>query len=404
MSVAIKDRPMVEFNHQSPEFARNWRAKVAEIHRIGPVVWTNAHGGHWIIADRELVEQAAQDWETFSSLNVVDGSPGAPRGILIPPLEQPLTLNEQDPPESTERRMLEAKFFAPAYLRKWAEYAEKYLDQAIDEAIAKGGGEFVHDIGLRVPAKTTLTLVGVDPDDWESIAMPAHKITRVPATSPDYPYDELARIHQKLVDLILERGERPRDDMASSLAKATIGGQPLDPQIGAGMLLTLATGGFDTATAMLSHSFIWLADHKDQWPPLLEDDGKLVYAINELFRAYPSNVGTARNVTRDVEFGGQLLRKGDRVMLCWSAANYDPQVFPDPEQIRLDRPNSHRHLTFGAGGHRCLGSPLARIEIKAVFKAIMTRMPNYRVDKASVEYFENIGNVNGIARLPFTVD
>lgn len=402
MATVLADRPVVDFDHQSPEFARGWRDKVAELHRIGPVVWTNAHGGHWIITDRNLVEQAANDWELFSSLNLPDGGPGAPRGILIPPLEAPLTLNEQDPPESTERRMLEAKFFTPMYLRKWSEHAVKFLDQAIDKALAQGGGEFVFDIGLSVPAKTTLTVVGVDADDWESIAMPAHNVAKLPADSPDYPYEALGMIHQKLVDLILERRENPRDDMASSLAVAKIGGVPLDPQIGAGMLLTLATGGFDTATAMLSHSFIWLADHKDQWPALLADQSKLLNAIDEFFRAYPSNVGTARNVTRDVEFGGQNLRKGDRVMLCWSAANYDPKVFENPGEIRLDRPNANRHLTFGAGGHRCLGSPLARIEIKAVFEAILTRMPDYKVDKAGVEYFKSIGNVNGIARLPFT--
>ncbi|MET0251176.1 MAG: cytochrome P450 [Novosphingobium sp.] len=404
MLAEVAERKVVDFDHHSPAFARDWKGKLAELHRAGEVVWTHAHGGFWVVTDHDLVEQAAQDWQTFSSLNDVAGGSGAPRGILIPPLKVPLSLNEQDPPGSTARRMLEAKFFTPVYLRKWVRVADRFLNEAIDEAIARGGGEFVHDIGMRVPAKTTLTVVGVDADDWESFAMPAHAITRLPPDSPDYPYDALGELHQRLAELILARRDDPRDDMASSLATANLFGEPLDPQVGAGLLLTLATGGFDTATAMLSHSFIWLGDHREEWPKLLADEAAMGNAIDELFRAYPSNFGTARNVTRDVEYGGQRLRKGDRVMLSWGAANYDPKTFPNPNEIRLNRPNAKRHLTFGAGGHRCLGSPLARVEIRAVFKAILSRMPNYRVDKANLRYFENVGSVNGVAHLPFTLD
>jgi len=404
MRVDAAERTTVDFDHHSLDFARNWKAHLANLQRAGPVVWTEAHGGFWVIADHDLVESAGKDWETFSSLNVVGGAAGdEPRGILIPPLEVPLTLNEQDPPESTQRRMLEARFFTPLYLRKWTEYAERFLAEAVNTAIAKGGGEFVHDIGQQVPAKTALAVVGIEADDWEDFAEPAHKLASMSPGSPDYPYGELGQLHQRLVDLILARREEPRDDMASSFGKAKIGGEPLDPQVGAGMLLTLATGGFDTATAMLSHSFIWLGDHRDEWPAMLADEAKFLNAIDELFRAYPSTFGTARNVRRDLEYGGQQLRKGDRVMLSWGAANYDPKVFDDPETIRPDRSNANRHLTFGSGGHRCLGSPLARVEVRAVLKALLTRMPNYRVDKANVRYFDDVGSVNGVAHIPFTL-
>ena len=125
---------MVRFDHHSREYALDHRAIVANLRAIAPVAWSESHGGFWIVTDYDDVKRIAEDSETFSLENRVLAGDDARRGVMIPPLPQPLTLNECDPPLHTKRRMIVAPLFTPKYLRGWIEAAAKYTREAINAA------------------------------------------------------------------------------------------------------------------------------------------------------------------------------------------------------------------------------------------------------------------------------
>ena len=157
----------------------------------------------------------------------------------------------------------------------------------------------------------------------------------------------------------------------------------------------------DTTMAALSSAFLRLhRDHalRDRFiaqPTLLDP------AIEELLRIDPPVQGFARSVTRDCVVGGRSLAAGETLFMLWGSANRDPEAFPDPDAVHIDR-SPNRHLTFGVGGHRCLGATLARAEMRIVLEEVLRRLPDLAIDEAGVELPDTIGIVNGIVREPAT--
>jgi cytochrome P450 len=402
--MATASKPVVDFDHFSSRFAGGWREIVSKLSAENPIAWTESHGGYWVLSDHDALRKVAMDWETFSSLNDPNGGENAPRGLMIPPFDTPITLNESDPPESTRKRMIEAPFFTPRAIERQVPFVKQKVDEAIDLILEKGAGEFVYDLVMKVPAQTVLNVLGVSADEWLDYAVPAHIGSQVAPDSPDYPAAQFADIMGRLIRLIQARRADPREDMATSMANAKLDGEPLDDVVGAGLMFTLATGGFDTATSLLCNALIWLEQNRDAWPQILASDKALDNAINELLRAFPPNLGTARNVMKDVEICGQTLRKGERILLAWSGGNYDERKFACPHQVQLDRKNAADHLAFGWGGHRCLGAPLARLEARTILAGVMRRMPNYRILTDKVERFSQVGLVNGFNAMPFVLE
>ena len=158
-------------------------------------------------------------------------------------------------------------------------------------------------------------------------------------------------------------------------------------------------GGVDTTSGMLSHTFAYLDEHPEHRARLRDDPDFLRLGTEEFLRWVSPIRMLARTVTKDTELGGQQLRAGDRVNVSFSAANRDEAMFDDPDTVVLDRfPN--RHAGFGIGIHRCLGSNLARVVFQIVLRQILTRMPDYRIDRARAESYQTLSIVNGWVTIP----
>lgn len=394
--------PIIDFDHFSPEYAASWPEMIDTMHGTCPVAWSEAYGGFWVLGHYESVRRAAEDYETFSSHNDIANERRGSKGILIPPAPYQLTLNEEDPPLSTKYRALEAPFFTPKYLSRWAAVAQEHTDACVDAFIAKGTADIIHDLAMPVPAKTTLHIVGIPAEDWAAFALPAHKLAYTPASHPEYPFEAVQDLMRRLGELYEDRKANPRDDVASRLAHGKVEGRPLPKEIAVGMLIALVTGGFDTTTALIANALYWLEDQPEARDRIIADQAALDNAVEEFLRAFPPTHGTARNVVRDIELCGQTLHDGERVMLSWAAANYDPTKFECPHEVRIDRPNAREHVAFGGGFHRCLGAPLAKIEIKIVIRTILQRIPDYRIDRAAVRRYPTAGLINGYLTMPMT--
>ena len=394
MSTLEMTRPVISYDHQTPEYALHHKQVARDLLENTPVAWSDTHGGFWVVARHADAKRIAENWREFSSENRRGDQ--TRRGILIPQAEQPLTLNECDPPVHTKRRMIEAPYFTPKHLRNWVVAAEDYTRRTIDSFIEKGEVEFYKDLCVRVPAMTTLHVGGVDPEEWELFADPAG------AFEGDV-VKAYAEITERLVRLLEKRRDDPREDVASALAKATkADDEPLDIRVGAAMLHTIVTGGFDTATSVLCNALYWLDGHPEEREFLRQNPDAMGNAVEEFLREFPPVHNLARNVVEDVELGGQLLKAGDKVLMSLYAANHDPEKFEDPWTVKLDRPNARDHRAYSAGNHRCLGAPLARVELRHVLNEVLRRLPDYRIDHSRAQPFETFRIVGGWSCLPAT--
>jgi cytochrome P450 len=200
---------------------------------------------------------------------------------------------------------------------------------------------------------------------------------------------------------VQQRREEPADDVLTVLVRASLDGRPLTDQEIVELCMTIISGGFVTTTALTAHALLWLSQHRDERRRLTDDVTLLPAATEELLRIFSPAQSLARTVTRDVEIGGRTLRAGDRVLLSWAGANRDPEVFEEPDAVRLDR-QPNRHAAFGFGIHRCIGNSFARAEFAAMLRQVLSRLPDYEVDVAATRPYPSVGVINGVISMPAT--
>ena len=394
MATAIEAiKPVISYDHNGPDYAQRYEEIAKDLLANSPVAWSDTYDGFWVISRYADVKRIADNWQLFSSENRAHEGDMTRRGIVVPPLPFPPPLNESDPPVHTRRRMIEAPYFTPKHLRQWQEAAKTFTRIAIDDVIEKGELEFVRDICLRIPAMTTLHVGGVDPQDWDLYAHPANY----------FEGDQAAvygQVIERLVGILLQRRDDPRDDIATALARATVeGDEPMDVHVAAGMLHTIVTGGFDTAMSLLGNALEWMECNPQAREHLRAHPEAMENAVEEFLRNFPPVHHIARSVVEDIELSGQKLKAGDQVLMQFYAANHDPEKFENPWEIRLDRPNARDHMAYSGGNHRCLGAPLARVEMRHILNEVLRRMPDYRIDRDRAQRFEVFAPVHGWARL-----
>jgi cytochrome P450 len=239
---------------------------------------------------------------------------------------------------------------------------------------------------------------------WDIYVEPAHAQVYTP---PDSPGMERLRelqlaMFQDLHTRFTEIKASPRPGMIDALARATVNGKTPDDFELVGVLTLLIGGGFDTTTALTSHALEWLSEHPDQRERLsAERDTLLDPATEEFLRYFTPAPGDGRTVSADCTLAGQEFKEGERVWLSWAMSNRDPGVFPDPNQVHLDR-SGNRHHSFGLGLHRCIGSNVARMVFKRMVIAVLDRMPDYVCDPTGAEHYQTVGIIQGMKHLPAT--
>ena len=385
------------FDHHAPDHLDLWTAQSDAVRAEGGVAWTTANGGHWFVVGYAEVRSAALDWRTFSSHHDVTGECPEARGIGIPPLAFPLILSESDPPLSTQRRKLELPHFRTAAIAPWEPVVQANVDDSLAAVGPIGSADLFSDFAMPVVARTTMELVGIELDRWQEFTLAVHHGGQGIGADPA---GDMERVHSMLGELARERRRHPRADIISDLVRGQVAGRPLSDDEVVSMLSALVLGGFDTTASILASALIWLSDNRQDHGRLVADPAFLRNAVDEFLRVFPSAVGVGRNVFRDVELGGRSLAAGDRVFLSWAAANRDPAVFEDPHKVRLDRSNASRHLSFGVGGHLCLGAELARLICAVSIRTMLTRLPDYAVHRADLVRYASPGVVVGWAKVP----
>ena len=398
---------VVDFDHHSDEFNLNELAINAELRQQCPVAWNENYGGFWFLTSYGAVSQTARDGDTFAHKYEPDAADGVDyqgeMGVPRPEGQPALGIGEVDGPYHQALRHALAPFFSPGAVQKMRPFMEQSAHWFLDQRIVDGQMDLVLDYASPVPAILTMKLMGLPYENWHIYANLFHSVMAVPQDSPEYAraIAEVPAMMEGVLEFAATRRADARDDLTSFLIQFEFDGKRLDDAQLLNILWNLIAGGVDTTTSQTALTLLHLGTHPELRRQLIEHPELHRTATDEFLRYFSVNQQLSRTVTRDVVLGGQHLRRNDRVIISWLAANHDEQEFERPDQIVLDRaPN--RHVAFGLGPHRCIGSHLARLMSEVMVRAVLDRIPDYQVDLGGVHEYLGNPSMTGLGELPVT--
>jgi cytochrome P450 len=330
--------------------------------------------GYWVLTRYEDIREAFQNPEVFCNHSIVPTDPD-PAYRFLPSFS--------DPPQHMKYRHTMNKWFAPAAVANFSPDVQRLARETVTELVGDGSCDYLATFGDRYPVRVFLLSMGLGQEDAEFFVSCVRRMSGATSGKPDDveqmmgAWNDIAEYWTKL---LADRREHPLDpevDFVTHMSRATLDDEPMPDIDIVDILVTLTLGSLDTLKSQLGWCMYHLATHPEDRRRVVESPGLIPGAVEEFLRAYPI-VGMARKVTRDVDFHGCPMKKDDMVLLTIQAATRDPRVFPDADQVIIDR-QPNRHIAFGASEHRCLGSHLARAEMKYALEEWHRAIPEYRV-------------------------
>ncbi len=324
------------------------------------------------VVRRGAVEYALTHPEEFSSgMDAVDLGQSVP---LIP--------LQVDPPDHRKYRRLLDPIFAPRRMNLLEPEITRLVNELIDGFVDKGGCEFATDFAIPLPSSVFLALVGLPLSHLESFLEMKDGILRPSGNDMDEIKDgqkaAARRIEDYFADAVKDRRANPRDDILSLFIEAEVDGERLTEDEILGICFLFILAGLDTVTDSLECFIARLARHPDERRQIADDPAIIPSAVEELLRWETPVTTVARVATKDVDLGGCPIHAGDNVGIVIGSANTDDEAVPGMDQVDLAR-SENRHLAFGGGVHRCLGSHLARLELRIALREWHRRIPEYSI-------------------------
>jgi cytochrome P450 len=333
--------------------------------------WNDHAQGYWVLTRFNDIREAFQDPDTFSNHSIVAVDPD-PSYRFLP--------SYSDPPIHMKYRAPMNRWFSPKSVARFSPRMREHAQTIIDGFVEQGSADFLKAFGDPYPAQNFAYSIGLPAADVPFFIECSNRISGSVNTVNADPVGAMNDIKAYFAEHLADRRKHPRDedtDFLTLLMKTDIDGRPLDDEEFLDICMTLTFGSLDTTKSVLGWSFWHLATHPADREWVVRDPAVIPSAVEEFLRAYPI-VSMARKATKDVEFHGCPIKKGDMVLLSIQSATRDPQVFEEPEQVKLDR-SPNRHIAFGASEHRCLGSHLARAELQIAVEEWHRRIPEYRI-------------------------
>jgi cytochrome P450 len=360
------------FRHGHPWAQYAWLRANAPVYRH-PQSGTD---GFWAITRYDDVRTISRQPKLFSS--------AAKGPMLGEPTPEELAPNLQmmlfmDPPQHDRFKLLVSRGFTPKNAQLLADRIGELSREIVDDVIERGECDLVADVAGRLPSGLIAELMGIPRADGERL----YELTEIMHTTDDAVHSRDERMMAVVEMLTYAAGvvdakrRNPGDDIASTLVQAEIDGDRLtDGELQFFFLLLVNAGG-DTTRNLVAAGMQQLFDHPAERARLAADlDGLLPTAVEEMLRYTSPVANFQRTVMADTELGGQQLRAGDRVVMFYGSANRDEDVFADADRFDVGR-SPNPHVAFGAGGpHLCLGMHVARIEIAAMFRELLARLPD----------------------------
>ena len=376
-------------------------AWLAHLRHHDPVHWQDEPGGpgFWAVTRYEDCVTVNRDYERFSS---------AAQGTMPFELgadevaQQSLMMLNMDPPLHTRYRRLVNKGFTPRMVRDLEESIHQSTDVIIDSVIEKGEADFVTQLSAELPLQVIAELLGVPQEDRHHMFEWSNRM--VGNEDPEYQdQQELAltsamELYAYASELFARKRIDPHADLMSALTTVEIEGERLSDMELELFFLLLTVAGNETTRNLMSGGMHAFFQHPEQWQRLLADRSLLPTAVDEMLRFVTPVMNFRRTAMVDTELSGTRIAAGDKVVFFHASANRDEDIFTDPDTFDIGR-DPNPHIAFGGGGpHFCLGTNLARMEIRVMYEHLLDRMPDIRQD-GDVQRLQS-QFINGVKHIP----
>lgn len=371
-----------------------------------PVHWTARiteypeEDGFWSVTTADDVHTVSRDWETYSSER--GGVTALTHSIIPLELQQAMFIG-MDPPKHDRLKALFQRGFTPKRIAQHEDEIRAIAVRVLDGLAGRDTADLVNDVAQPVVSRVIHSFMGVPEEDDAAWARLMNAILGAgdPDLNPEGPEAVMQRdvpeIFERCRQLIAERRENPRDDLTSVLVHAEVDGERLEEhEIVMGFFLLVAAGN-DSTKATYASAMRALIEHPDQRRLLIDDPSLIPGAVEEALRMFPAFAHFRRTATRDTELNGRQIREGDKVVMWYVSSNRDETRYEDPD--RFDVLRNPEHQAFGAGGrHFCLGTALARLELRILIEETLARYP--RMELAGRPLFAESPFINQLKTLP----
>ncbi|MFL6052773.1 MAG: cytochrome P450 [Actinoallomurus sp.] len=396
------------FDPFAPGFTDDPYPQYAAVRKAAPVYEHPL--GFWLLTRYDDVSWLLRAGLSVEDENVADGPLRELREAIYgtrSPRASGLSMLDRDPPDHTRLRRLVTKAFTPRAVRELRPRVADLVDGMLDEVVRAGRADLVESLAFPLPFAVIAEMLGTPPSDHARIRELTGVVVRSlePVIDPELAgavvsaTEELSGI---AAEMIAWKRANPADDLLTALIHAEDEGEVLNDDELISQTLLLYIAGHETTVNLIAGGTLALLRHPCQLADLRRDPGLVPNAVEELLR-YDSPVQATRRITlepitvRDVE-----IPAGAFVMASLAAANRDEQFWgPGAGELRLDRPNAHQHVSFGAGPHHCLGASLARLEACVAFERLAAHIPDLALDGDVI--WNGRMNLRGPAHLPVSV-
>jgi cytochrome P450 len=360
-----------------------------------PIAHTDRRGSTWLPTRYEDVTAIAHDVVHFSSLEVavIPFEGEEPEEPVLPYGLPPISA---DPPLHTWTRRLLLPWFSHQRVESYEAMTRGLCSGLIDGFLAEGRADAASDYAQQIPVRVIAHILGVSPDLSDTFTGWVRDVLEF-ADDHDRRVNGVQGLLEYFIAEVAKRRAEPGDDLLSELMHTEVDGAPIEDSLVLGSAALVLIAGVDTTWSAIGSSLWHLATHPVDRKRLVEDPDVMPLAVEELLRAY-APVTMARLVTTDVEYAGCPMKAGDKILMNFPAANRDPEVFENADDVVLDRAHN-RHVAFGSGIHRCAGSNLARMELRVALEEWLRRIPEFRVAEGDEVTWAG-GQVRGPRVLP----
>jgi cytochrome P450 len=389
-----------DWDHADPAYNQNAPQIWDQLRGTCPVAHTDRYGGAWLPVTHADVSAVARDTDHFSSEGaVLANKPPRDQWVSTAPIggAPPIT---SDPPFHADARRLLLPAFSPQVVAEWEPEIRRLCNELIDNMGSVDTVDAAVQYAQNIPVYVIARMLGLPLEDSDYVRETVHLVLEEIGAEFGERQGGFEKLEAYLGRHVQDHIDNPKDDLIGFLLNAKIYDQPLSPQHVVGTIILLMVAGIDTTWSSIGSSIWHLAQHPSDLQRMVNEPELLPTAIEELLRVY-APVTMARIVSQDAEIGGCPVKRGDSVLLPFPAANRDPEVFPDADKVIIDR-EENRHVAFGLGIHRCLGSNLARLELRIAVQVFIQRFPQFELaDPSAVTW--SLGQVRGPRKLPVRV-
>jgi cytochrome P450 len=386
-----------DFSHLDPGWSADPYPIQDDLRSRCPIAHTGRFGGAWLPTRYEDVAAIAYDTERFSSRQIIVSNYRSPHDIAPVGGSPPIS---SDPPFHHDARKVLLPAFTKTAISRQEPATRAFCHSLIDAVSGRDVVDAASDYAQHIPMRVIADMLGFPPEDGPQFREFVENTLEGINLPPEERIERMSRLFDYLLEQIRDHVARPRDDLTTFLVNAELYGRKLEPSHVAGSMALLLIAGIDTTWSAIGASLWHLARTPSDRRRLVADPALLPTAMEEFLRAY-APVTMARLVKEDMHWHGVPMKAEDWILLSFPAANRDPAQFSQADEVIIDR-EVNRHAAFGLGIHRCLGSHLARMELRVALEVWLERIPEFTLAEPS-EVTWSAGQIRGPRALPLRI-